>query len=71
MHNNRVVLFFIETGKLRNVKFNHKNTFLHFVYSNKEKRNKQNKTIVKIHKVLKFQLGGEAANHANFMQSIC
>ena len=52
---------------MRNIKCYHK-TVLQSVYSNKDyKHSKQNKTVVGIHESL-YLLGGETANHVNFMQ---
>ena len=48
-----------------------KTFFLHFVYSNQEKMNKQNKTVVKIHfKVFYLPVEHETANHVNFMPAL-
>ena len=52
-----------------NIKCFHKNCFYSlFIQTKINKQTKQNKTVVKIMKVLNYLLGGETANHVNFMQ---
>ena len=53
-----------------NVTFNDKTLVLKFVYSNKDKLTNKTKMLLKLFKSLIFLLGGETANHVNFMQPI-
>ena len=53
-----------------NIECYHKTVFTVCLFKQRKISNKtkQNKTVVKIHECLIYLLGGETANHVNFMQ---